>query len=160
MTHLNEIVDLGAVADFGGADSGAVDGRVGLHVDAAADADGPRLRNLFPMALLVFGEAKAISADDDAILKRDVVAENAILADHGVSVREEVAADLHAGIEHDVRQDGCVRADADLRTNDSVCADVGVVADDRGGIDDQRSDEFQVDKPAADRKGRALREKA
>ena len=127
VADLDEIVDLGAVADFGRADGGAVDGGVGLHVDAAADADGAGLRDFFPVALLVFGEAEAVRADDDAIFERDVVAEDAVFADDGVGVREEVAADLDAGIEHDVRQERGVRSDADAGTDDGVCADVRVV---------------------------------
>ena len=125
VADLDEIVDLGAVADFGRADSGAVDGGVGLHVNAAADADGAGLRDFLPVALLVFGEAEAVGADDDAIFERDVVAEDAVFADDGVGVGEEVAADLNAGIKHDVGQDGGVRADADAGTDDGVCADVG-----------------------------------
>ena len=138
VADLDEIVDLGAVADFGCADGSAVNGGVGLYVNAAADANGAGLRNLLPVTLLVFGKAEAVRADDDAIFERDVVAEDAVFADDRVRVREEVAADLNAGIEHDVGQDGGVRADADARADDGVWADVGVVANDRGGIDDCR----------------------
>lgn len=136
VADLNEIVHFGAVADFGCADGGAVDGGVGLHVDAVADAHGAGLRDFLPVALGVFGEAEAICADDDAIFERDVVAQNAILADDGVGVREEVTADLNAGIEHDMRQDRGVQADANVRADDRICANVGVLTDDGSGIDD------------------------
>ncbi len=129
MADLNEIVHLGAVADFGCANGGAVDRGVGLHVDAVADADGAGLRDFLPVALIVFGKAEAVAADDDAVFKRDMVAEDAILADDCVSVGEKVAANLNAGIEHDVRQDGRVRTEADIGTDDGVCADVGAFAD-------------------------------
>ena len=59
VADLDEIVDLGAVADFGCADGGAVDGGVGLHVDAAADADGAGLRDFFPMALSRFWRSRS-----------------------------------------------------------------------------------------------------
>lgn len=68
VADLDQIVDLCAFTDFGSADGGAVDGGVCLDVDAAAEADRAGLRDFFPMALLVFGEAKAISADDCAVL--------------------------------------------------------------------------------------------
>ena len=97
---------------------------------------GPDCGNFFPVALLVFGEAEAVAADDDAVFERDVVAEDAVFADDGVGVREKVAADLNAGIEHDVRQNGGVRAEAHVGTDDGVCADVGVCADFGRGIDD------------------------
>jgi len=137
VADLDEIVDLGAVADFRSAYGRAVDGGIGLHVDVAADANRAGLRDFFPMALLVFGKAEAVRANDDAVFKRDVVTEDAVLANDSVGVREEVAADLNTGIEHDVRQDGRVRTDADAETDDRVCTDVGVRSDDGGGMDDR-----------------------
>ncbi len=65
-----------------------------------------------------------------------MVAEDAVLADHGVGVREEMAAGLDAGIEHDVGQDRGVRAEADVGADDGVSADVRVEADFGRGIDD------------------------
>ncbi len=92
VADLDEIVDLGAVADFGRADSGAVDGGVGLHVDAAAHAHRAGLRDLFPLARVVLCEAEAVGADDGAVFKRDVVAEDAVFANDGVRVGEEMTA--------------------------------------------------------------------
>ena len=65
-----------------------------------------------------------------------MVAEDAVFANDGVRVREEVAADLNAGIEHDVRQDRRVRADADAGADDGVCADMRAFSDDGRGIND------------------------
>ena len=98
---------------------------------------------------------KPSRADDDAVFERDVVAEDAVLSNDGVGVREEVAAHLNAGIEHDVRQDRRVRADADAGTDDGVCADVRAFSDDSRGINDRCGDEFRADKPAAGRRGQA-----
>ena len=53
-----------------------------------------------------------------------------------MSVGEEVAADLNAGIEHDVREERGVRTDADVRTDDDVSADMRAGADFSRGIDD------------------------
>ena len=126
VAHLDEVVDLGAVADFGGAHRGAVDGGVGLHVHAVADAHRAGLRNFFPVALFVFGKAEAVGADDGAVFKRDVVAEDAVLAHHRVRVGEEVAAGLDAGIEHHVGQERGVGAEADVGADDGIGADVRV----------------------------------
>ena len=136
VADLDEIVDFGAVADFGGADGGAIDGGVGLHVDAVADANGAGLGDFLPVACFIFGEAEAVAADDGAVFERDVVAEDAVFADDGVGVGEEVAADLDAGIENDVGQERGVRAEADVGADDDVSADVRVGADFSGGIDD------------------------
>ncbi len=56
------------------------------------------------MAQLVLGEAKAVGANDCAVFEGDVVAEDAALADDRVGVGKEVAAGLHAGVEHYVGQ--------------------------------------------------------
>ena len=136
VADLNEVVDLCAVADFCCADGGAIDGGVGLDVNAAADADGAGLGNFFPMALFVFGKAEAVRADDGAVFKRDVIAEDAVFANDGMGVREEVTADLYAGIEHDVGQKSGVRAEAHVGTDDRVGADVRAGADFRSGIND------------------------
>ncbi len=59
VADLDEIVDLGAVADFRCANRGAIDGGVGLDIDAAADADGAGLGNLFPVALRRFWRSRS-----------------------------------------------------------------------------------------------------
>jgi hypothetical protein len=57
---------------------------------------GPRWRQR------VAGEAEAVRADDGAVLQDDVIAEAAALADDGVGVGEEVAANLRVRVDHDV----------------------------------------------------------
>ena len=84
----------------------------------------------------VFGKAEAVGADDDAVFERDVIAEDAVFADDGMGVREEVAADLYAGIEHDVRQKRGVRAEANLGPTTAYAPMCAPSADFRGGIDD------------------------
>ena len=60
MTHLNEIINFGSIANLGCADRGAVDGGIGLYIDAAAEPHRAGLGDLFPASELVFGEAKAV----------------------------------------------------------------------------------------------------
>ena len=89
-----------------------------------------------PAAAVVLGKAEAVGADDGSVFKGDMIAENAALADYGVSVCEKVVSDGNAGIEDDVGKDGGMAPDADLGPNDSVGADMSVRANDGGGIND------------------------
>jgi len=73
-----------------------VDAGVGLDIDAAARRTG-LTGGFFPVAGLVFCEAKAVGAHDGAIFEGDVVAEDAVFTDDGVGVCEEVIAGLNAG---------------------------------------------------------------
>jgi len=104
MSHLHQIVDLRAVGDHCCAYARAIDAGIGLNFDVIADTYWTRLRNLLPRAIVTFGEAEAITADDNAVLQDDVVAEHAALADNGVGVSEEIASGGDAGIDDDVRQ--------------------------------------------------------
>ena len=60
-----------------------------------------------------FGEAEAIGADDNAVLKDDVVAQKAVLADNGVSMSEEVVPAVTRRIDDDVGEDDGVVTDRD-----------------------------------------------
>ena len=62
VADLDEIVDLGALADHGVADGAAVDGRVGADLDIILDDDPADLRHLaWPSAPM--HEAEAVLAD-------------------------------------------------------------------------------------------------
>src|SRR6266568_7117093 len=141
MAHLNEVVDLCAVADFGCTHGGTVDAGVGLDVDPVAHAHRAGLRNLFPLAQVVFSEAEAVGADNCTIFEGHVVAENAAFADYCVRMGEEMAASFHTGVKNDVGQEGCVLAEADIAANYDVSANMRPLAnfgrgvDDRGGMD-------------------------
>jgi len=89
------------------------------------------------VALLVLGKPKTVRADDDAIFQRHVIAENAVLPHHGMSMSEEIATGLHAGVEHHVGAAWHGRP-ASLRTNHHVSPNVRPRADDRRRIDDRR----------------------
>jgi len=110
MTDLDQVVDLGAVGNFRGSDGGPVDAGIGLNIDMAPDVHRSRLRNLPPASVLVLGKAEAVGADDSAVLERDMVAQGAVFADHGVGVGKEEIADRNAGVEHHMGQDGGMAA--------------------------------------------------
>ncbi len=124
VADLHQVVDLRAVGNDGRADAGAVDAGIGLDLDIAADAHRPGLRNLVPGAVIALGEAKAIAADHDPVLKNDAVAEHAALADDGMGMGEEITAHRHAGIEDDVGEQDRSLADPDAFTDDGIGADV------------------------------------
>jgi hypothetical protein len=117
-----------------------------LDFDVVFEDGGAGLRDLVPggrarCGFSVAGKAEAVGTDDGAVLQDDVVADLAALADHGVRVGEEVAADVGVGIQHDVGQQRRVIAKDNVVADDDIGADVGVGADlgsgsdDRGGMD-------------------------
>ena len=136
VSDLDEVVNFDAASDAGLADAGAVDAGVGLDFDVIFDNDRGGLRNFVPVSLGGFGESEAICADDDAVLKKDVVADAAVLAHRGARVSEEVFADFHSRIDHHVRQEDGVRADFDILSDDDEGTDMGIRADAHGFVDD------------------------
>ncbi len=80
----DQVVKLGAAADARLADGGAVDAGVGLDFDVVFQDGGAGLQHFVPAAVRLLGEAKAIRADDDAVLQDDAVAEfGSVREDHG-----------------------------------------------------------------------------
>ena len=157
VADLHQVVDLYAASDAGFADAGAVDAGVRLDFDIVFDDDRSRLRNLVPAAFRSLGEAKAIGADHDAVLQQHVVAEAAVLAHHGVRVREEVVADLHSAIDDHVRQQHGAFADLDILVDHDVRANVSVRVQSSPSDARPRSDARPARSAAADEtvRGRA-----
>ena len=135
VAHLHQVVDFRSAGDLGRAHGRAVDAGVGLNVDPVADDDRPGLRDLLPAAFVVLGETEAVAANHDAIFERDVIAEDAVFADDGVRMREEIAADLDAGVDGYMGQKLGARPDAGARADDDVSSDMGALADDGAHID-------------------------
>src|ERR1700760_3943301 len=79
--------------------------------------------------IAVAGKAKAVAADDDAILQQHVVAEHTELTYHSVRVGEEVVADSCSAVDNDMRQQHGVVSDYDIVLDDDIGADVRVAAD-------------------------------
>jgi hypothetical protein len=95
------------------------------------------LRNLLPLAEIVFRESEAVGSNDCAVLERDVVAKHAALTDNRMGVREEVAAGSNPRIEHDVREDCCMRSKTNARTDHDIGPDMRPLSDFCGRIDDR-----------------------
>ena len=135
VAYLNQIVDLGSIANLGCPDGCPVDTRIGLYIHSITDAHGPRLGNLFPMAGFILRESESISANDRTVFERYVVAEHAPLTHDGVSMSKEVAAGLNTVVEHYMRQKGGMRPKADVLAYNDISPDVGSLADFGGWID-------------------------
>ena len=122
VADLDEIVDLGALADHRVAAGAAVDRRVGADLDVVLDDDPADLRHL-EVAARAHGEAEAVLADAHAGMDDDAVADQRV-----------AAASLPAPIAQSrpIRTCGPMTR---VRTDDRAGADLGARADDRAGID-------------------------
>src|SRR3989304_10283164 len=128
VADLDEVVNLGAAADAGFADGGAVNGGAGLDFDVVFDDDGTRLHDLVVAAGVFAGEAVAVAADDGGVLQDDAMSQLTMLAHHGVGVRHEVVADAGSAVDGDEAVQARPVADLDVVVNKTVRADGGLPA--------------------------------
>src|SRR5262249_4035926 len=123
MANLDKIVDLRTAPDASLLEAGAVDASVRLNLHVVVHNDRFGLSDFVPAAFVVLGEAKAVGANDRAILQDHVVCQPTPFTHDGMRVSEEVVADLYIAINHHVSE------------NHGICTDLHVFAD-----DDIRSD--------------------
>ena len=128
MSNLHEVVDFHAAPNACFTHAGTVNAGVRLHFHGIFQHRQPGLHDLVPGAGIIFGEAEAVRSNDGAVLQNDVVPELAILAHHGVGVREKVVSDVRAAVDDGMRQQFCVSANYDIGVDDDVGADVRVFA--------------------------------
>ena len=88
------------------------------------------------MPSFLLGKAKAVAADDDAVLQDDAISDLAEFADHGVGVREKIIADAGALVDGDEAVQNGVAADLGIFFHDAIGADVRACAD-LGGFGDE-----------------------
>ncbi len=129
VADLHEVVDFRAAADARLADRGAVDGGVRLNFDIVADDGGTGLADFVPAPVGFAGESEAVTADDDAILQQDAMADAAIFADTGVGVGEKIVADARAAINRNEAVQDSVIANGDIFIHEAVGADMRSRAD-------------------------------
>src|SRR5208337_3515132 len=132
VSDLHQIVDLYPSSDAGFPNAGAIHAGVGLDLDVTLQHGGTGLRDLFPV-VIVAGKSKPVTADDSAILQDHIVAERAMLAYHGVRVREEVVPDAGAAIDDHMGQEHGVVPDFDVVRDHHIGRNVGVLAELRAG---------------------------
>src|SRR5262249_14700664 len=83
VTDHDEVVDLGAVADDGPTERGAVDGGVGADLNVVAEPNGAKLRNLFVSAV-DHAEAESVATDDGAGVHDATLADFSARVDDGL----------------------------------------------------------------------------
>ena len=94
MSYLNQIVDLCAAADTRLADTGAINAGICLHFDVTLQNRRSGLHDFVPRSEVMFCEAEAIGADNNAVMQHDVVADHA--RGLGEPQESEVAVPEHA----------------------------------------------------------------
>src|ERR1700676_3013683 len=132
MADLHQIVDLGASRNVGLADAGAIDAGIGLDFHVVFDDDRHRLRDLVPVAEIVFGESETIPTNDHPILQQNIISQTALLADDRMSVSHEVLADFNVTVDNHVRQQNGVLPDFDIFANYHIWPDVCAFSDSGG----------------------------
>lgn len=120
VADVDHVVELDAVAEFGDAEGGAVDGGVGANFAVVTEFDGADLGELL-IGAGDFDEAEAIGAEDDAGVE------------DGTGTYSYAVVDGDAGVEEAVGADGCVVPDGAAGADDCAFADGGAFADDGVG---------------------------
>jgi len=129
---LDEIVDLGAFADAGFAKSTAIYARIGADLHIVFDHDGSDLRKL-DVSISVACKSKPVSADNDAAVENDVVADGAIVFDEDSGIQSAACPDLY------VVADVCTGTDLAPVTDRRSVADRYQSTDVHTFTDDRRS---------------------
>jgi len=135
VADLHQVVNLDSTTDVGFADTGAVDAGVGLDFHIVFDHNWGGLRNFVPFAIVSLGKAEAVRADDDSVVQQDVIADAAVLANHGVRMGEEIVADLYSAIDNRVRQQDGMIADLDVLVDDNIGTEVSIASNLGGFMD-------------------------
>src|SRR5262245_13019838 len=121
VAHMNQVVDLCALADDRVADCTTIDGRAGPYLDIVLNDNAPDLRHL-EMPIAAHHVSKAVLTDLAARMNDDPVADQGIGhdrtradravapdpdsgANHGVGCYHAAAADFGAGTNHRARLD-------------------------------------------------------
>ena len=116
VADLDQVVDLGAVADPRAVGGGAVHGGVGSDLDVVADDHVPDLRHLV-VATVVEREAEPVAPDHDPRMEDATVPDLATVADRDVGIHQHlrahrrVGAEIAAGHQHGALADPGPRLD-------------------------------------------------
>ena len=141
---MHEVVDFCAAANACFADGGTVDCGVGADFDVIFENDNSGLNDLVIRAVVLFGISEPISTDLRPILKNDVVAKHAELANGDVRIGLEVvantntAADMDKGVNRTVASNLNVILDHHIRADGSSFSNLCRRRNDRCGIDSAR----------------------
>ena len=120
MADLHEVVDFGAAADAGFPDSGAVDRGVSGNFDVIFEHNDSGLDNFIVGAVVFLRISKPVGSDFCAVLKSDVIADNAELANADVRICLEVVSNDDAAANVNEWMNYAVRSDSDVVFNDDA----------------------------------------
>ena len=120
MADLHEVVDFRAAADTRFTDSGTVDRGIGCNFDVIFEHDDSGLDNFVIAAIVFLRISKPVGSDFCAVLKSDVIADNAELANADVRICLEVVADGSAAANVNEWMNYSVRSDSDVVFNDDA----------------------------------------
>ena len=135
VAYLHEIVQLRAPANDSVAYCGAVYGRVSADLDVVFNNDAAGLADFVVSAVLHWGEAETVAANNDSILDDYAVANLALLPNAHMGMKNHVISENNAGIEHNMRMDRYPSAELasssndDVRTNADIRTDLDIPGD-------------------------------
>jgi len=122
VSHVGQVIDLGAGADPRLAQRGPGDADVGVDLDVVFDDNGADLRDLFIFSLMP-DEAVAIDPDARAGVYSGPFPDRYVVIDRDRRVDDRIVADLD------------ILADVNKRINGHALADAGAFGDDGGLVD-------------------------
>ncbi len=129
MANLDQIIDFCSGRNIGFANAGTIHASVRLHFDVVAQDCRPGLHDLVPVAGIIFGEAKAVGANDHAVLQNDIVTNTAMFPHDSMSVGEEIVTDACPSIDHNMGEQNGIVADDGALINHNVGTEMGIRAD-------------------------------
>ena len=116
-------IDLRATPDAGLTYGSAVDGGIRADFNVIFENHDPRLHDFVIASIVFLRIAEAIGSDFGAILKNDVIADDAELANRDVRISFEVVADASAPAYVNERLNRAVLADMDIIFDHDISAD-------------------------------------
>src|SRR6185437_2043716 len=143
VADLDQVVDFGALADDGVADSATIDGCAGADFNIVLDDDTPDLRDL-QMSSGTHQEAEAVLTDLAARMDGDAIADQRV-ADDASGADRTFAPDPHVGADHGGGPDDGAAADLGARPNHRARFDRGPALKPRGRVHMGASDLTRLD---------------
>ena len=128
MSNVNQVIELGSVADGSDSQRGAIDAGVGANLDIVADLDAADLRELL-VTITGANEAEAVGAEHATGVQHGTVAEDHVIVNCNVRVENTIVADA------DARSDGTIGADAGAFANEGTWAHLSERTDGSGWLD-------------------------
>ena len=120
--YLHQIIDLGAMVDYGLAQSRAIHSRIRTNFHVIFHYDNPDLRNFDP-TLALAGITETVATYHHTRMQYDTAADTASMSDYDVwmkyAIRTDAAivADKYAGIKRRIAANFGARAHIDMREN-------------------------------------------